>query len=111
MKMALIWLQGTTLAALVCAILLVPASRGGDIGYIEEFSLARDRADALKQLIPGTEDYYYYHCLLFEQQGRVDEARKFLESWIRRHARTARVEEIVNRQALLLLDREPKPSW
>ena len=34
-----------------------------EIGYIEDFALAKDRAEALKQLIPGTEDYYYYHCL------------------------------------------------
>jgi len=32
-------------------------------GYIEDFALSRDRAEALKQLITGTEDYYYYHAL------------------------------------------------
>lgn len=82
-----------------------------ETSFDEKFALARDRAQALQQLIPGTEEYYYYHCLLFEQQGKTDEARKFLETWIQRHGRTSRVEEIVNRQALLLLEKDPKPSW
>ena len=34
-----------------------------EIGYIEDFALARDRTVPLKQLIPGTEDYYYYHAI------------------------------------------------
>ena len=36
---------------------------GGEIDFVEDFSLAQDRSGPLKQLIPGTEDYYYYHCL------------------------------------------------
>src|SRR6185295_13600133 len=82
-----------------------------ETSFDEKFALAKDRAQALQQLIPGTEEYYYYHCLFFEQQGRTDEAKKFLETWIQRHGRTARVEEIVNRQALILLEKDPKPSW
>ncbi len=34
---------------------------GDEVGFVEDFALARDRATALKQLIPGTEDYYYLH--------------------------------------------------
>ena len=34
-----------------------------EVGFVEDFALSRDRAAALRQLIPGTEDYYYYHCL------------------------------------------------
>ncbi len=36
-------------------------ARGADIGFIEKFALAKDRKEALKLLIPGTADYYYYH--------------------------------------------------
>ena len=38
-------------------------SFAGEIDYIEDFVLAKQRERALKQLIPGTEDYYYYHCM------------------------------------------------
>ena len=40
-------------------------SYGGELGFIEQFSLNEDRTGPLKQLIPGTEDYYYYHCIHF----------------------------------------------
>jgi hypothetical protein len=38
---------------------------GGEIGFLENFALARDRTAPLRQLIPGTEDYYYFHALHF----------------------------------------------
>src|SRR5260370_1066243 len=82
-----------------------------DISFDEKFALAQDRTQALAQLIPGTEDYYYYHCLHHEQQGRHDEVRKLLETWVKRHNWTARAIEIANRQALLRLDSEPKQSF
>ena len=31
-----------------------------EIGFAESFALAPDRQEALRQLTPGTEDYYYY---------------------------------------------------
>ena len=34
-----------------------------EIGYIEDFALAKDRTKALERLIPGSQEYYYYHCL------------------------------------------------
>ena len=82
-----------------------------ETSFEEKFALARDRAKAIEQFIPGTEEYYYYSCLDHEQHGRMDEVRKLLETWIERHGRTARVEEIVNRQALLNLERDPKPAF
>ena len=35
-----------------------------ETSFLEKFSLAADRDAALKELIPGTDDYYYYHALL-----------------------------------------------
>jgi hypothetical protein len=82
-----------------------------DISFDETFALAQDRKQALQQLIPGTEDYYFYHCLHHEQQGQKDELRKLLETWVKRHGWTARAIEISNRQALINLETEPKPSY
>ena len=61
------WLAGVVLAGLGLALIITPDVRGGDIGFVEDFALAKDRTTALKQLIPGTEDYYYYHCLHYLQ--------------------------------------------
>lgn len=36
-----------------------PVAMGGEIGFVEDFALAPDRAAALKQLVPGTDEYYY----------------------------------------------------
>jgi len=45
-------------------LLFVPPLHAQDeIGFIESFVLASDRAEVLKQLIPGTEDSYYQALL------------------------------------------------
>src|SRR5438045_2174451 len=73
---------------LVAAILiagLASAASAAEIGYVEDFALARDRAAALKQLIPGTEDYYYYHCLHLQNTRQFDKVDDLLQVWIKRH--------------------------
>jgi hypothetical protein len=82
-----------------------------EIPFDEKFALAADRAEVLKQLIPGTEEFYYYSCLHEEQQGRTEELRKLLDTWVGRHGWTARALEIANRRALLGLANDPKPSF
>ena len=44
--------------------------RGNVIGYVEDFALAPDREAGLKDLIPGTREYYYYHPLHPQNEGR-----------------------------------------
>ncbi|HEX6986841.1 MAG TPA: hypothetical protein VF170_15800, partial [Planctomycetaceae bacterium] len=94
--------------AAVAAGSLFGSVRGGEIGWIEEFVLAPDRTVALRQLVPGTEDYYYYHCLHYQNTEQWAKADEMLAAWIRRYQHTPRVLEIENRQALLLYDRDPK---
>jgi len=96
--------------ALVVLILTAATARAGEIGFSEDFALAPDRAGPLKQLIPGTEEFYYYHALHYqntEQFGKVDE---LLPTWVLRHGQTARVQEIRNRQALLTYDSQQQKS-
>src|SRR5205814_1419979 len=83
-------------------------ARAGEIGFIEDYSLSTDRTVALKQLIPGTEDYYYYHALHYlglEQWDKVDE---MLKPWIERYKYTPRVLEVENRRALLNYGKDPQ---
>lgn len=96
--------------ALVVAFLTAAAGKcaAGEIGFIEDFALAGDRGAAIKQLIPGTEDYYYYKCLHHEHAGRLDKIGPVLKLWIERHGRTSRVREIENRLALLTYRKDPK---
>ena len=97
-------------AVLVVFILVASLCRAGEIGFIEDFALAEDREEALKQLIPGTRDYYYYKCLHLQNTGRLGEVRDVLKLWIDRHGRTSRVVEIENRLCLLGYDRDHAKS-
>jgi len=64
---------GVSLAVLGLALMYTPTtSRAGDINFNEDFALAKDRAASLKQLIPGTEDYYYFHCLHYLNTGQFE---------------------------------------
>lgn len=81
-----------------------------EIGFAETFALAEDRSKVIEQLVPGTEEFYYYSALLAQQEGRLGDVSGLLEPWIKRHGRTARVKEIENRQALLEYPAKPKES-
>ena len=104
------WLPITLLAALAAGMCFTPTSQAADIGYVEDFALAKDRAAALKQLIPGTEDYYYYHALHALNTGNFDAIDGLMKPWIERHTHTARVYEILVRRALLTYDKNPRGS-
>ncbi|SVC36576.1 uncharacterized protein METZ01_LOCUS289430, partial [marine metagenome] len=91
-------------------ILLGWMARGADIGFIEKFALSEDRKEALKLLIPGTRDYYYYHSLDAQLRGDGAAVKKHLALWIKRHGRTARVREIQDRQALLDYGANPEAT-
>jgi hypothetical protein len=91
-------------------VMLAANTHAREIGFVEEFSLSEDRAEALKQLIPGTEDYYFYHCLHYQQTGDGDAYAKTLAQWIKRHKTSQGVREIVNRQALLDYEKIPEAS-
>ncbi|PRQ04207.1 hypothetical protein ENSA5_09910 [Enhygromyxa salina] len=78
-----------------------------DIEQLEALALASDREAALATLIPGTEDYYFHHCLEHQLRGELDEVEALLDAWVKRHDETARVREIRDRQALLSYERDP----
>ncbi|MEQ1634174.1 MAG: hypothetical protein ABL997_17475, partial [Planctomycetota bacterium] len=86
-------------------------AQGPPGGFAEIFALAPDRAAVLAQLIPGTEDSYYYQCLYQQHQGALEAVPPLLAAWTEKHGRTQRVEEIEVRQALLGYERDPKGTF
>src|SRR5438552_19146367 len=90
------------------AILMVTMAAAGEVGYVEDFALARDRAASLRQLIPGTEDYYYYHCLHFLNTEQFEKAEELTKPWLQRFGQTPRLTEIQTRHALLTYERNPE---
>jgi hypothetical protein len=110
MTRATAWLPPCSVAALAAALLLTPASRAAEVGFVEDFALAKDRTAALKQLIPGTEDYYYYHALHLLNTGQLDKLDAVTRPWVERHGHTPRVTEVQVRHHLLAYDRHPRAS-
>ena len=96
--------------------LFVIASPSGDtsanegIGFLELFALAEDREKAIADLIPGTEDFYYYSALLAQQKGKLGAVAGLMEPWQKRHGETERFREVRNRQALLEYGENPEKS-
>ena len=86
------------------------ATRAGDINFNEDFALAKDRTTALKQLIPGTEDYYYYHCLHYLNTGQFEKIEGLTGPWHERHRQTPRLTEIQTRHALLTYEKSPQKT-
>lgn len=96
------------LLALLSAVATSSAGFAEEIRYAEDFALAADRAEALKQLIPGTQEYYYYHCLYYQHTEQFDKVDELVTAWVKRHNNySALVHEILNRQALLQYDTKP----
>jgi hypothetical protein len=98
-------------ASFLALLLSAPAAaQGTQIGFIEDYALATDRNAALDQLIPGTEEYYYYHCLQRQHEGRYEDVEELMATWLRRHSRGAWMREIENRQAMLTFPSDPDRS-
>ena len=99
-----------TMVFLACTFLMASPALAGEVGFIEDFALARDRAVSLRQLIPGTEDYYYFHCLHLLNSGQFDKIAELTKPWLERFGQTPRLTEIQTRHALLTFERSPKES-
>lgn len=86
-------------------------AQGTPVGFEESYALAKDRKTVVANLIPGTEDWYYYHCRERLDVGDFETVNKVLPTWIKRHGRTARVLEIENREALLSFGNNPERTY
>ncbi len=99
-------------ALLLLVLLATPATaQDNPIGFLEDFALAPDRGVVLEQLVPGTSEYYFFHCLERQHARDLDAVDDLLTTWIQRHGRGGRVDEIENRQALLRADKQPGSTY
>lgn len=85
---------------------------GAEIGFVERFALATDRAAALQELTPGTDEYYYYHALHAQNRGEYQRVEQLLKEWQgeRKKALPKMGQEIEYRQALLQYEKQPKAT-
>ena len=81
-----------------------------DLDQLEAFALADDRDVAVAQLIPGSEPFYYFSCLVAQQRGDLDRVDELLASWRKRHRNSQDIDTIEARQLVLRLDDKPTES-
>ena len=102
------WLT-TLLVLLSMSLINLPAdSDAQEISFWEEFALSEDRDKTLEKLVPGSEEYYFFHCLHAQNEQKLDEVDSMLKRWIKRNGKTQQVRVIENRQALLKYGEDPK---
>jgi hypothetical protein len=93
--------------SLLCGPLLAADTK---VGFIETFALAPDREAVLTQLVPGTEDYYFFHALHFQNTGQKEKLDAVLKQWATRFPESERRKVIENRAALLAYDADPQAT-
>ncbi len=79
-----------------------------EISFWEEFALSSDRAKTLEQLVPGSQDYFYFHCIHYQNEQQLDQVDSLLKRWIKRHGTTKLVKQIQHRQELLVYSDDPQ---
>ena len=60
------------------SILAIGQATAAPLGFLEKFAISENREDALKELIPGTREYYYYHALHAQNQGDAQELKRII---------------------------------
>ncbi|MDQ3622621.1 MAG: hypothetical protein M3463_09055, partial [Verrucomicrobiota bacterium] len=102
------------LLSLLTAAVMFPSSGAGaeetKIGFVEQFALAADREQVLGQLIPGSEEYYFYHALYFQSTRQAGKLKSTMEQWAKRFPKSQQRRVIENREALLKYDADPQAT-
>lgn len=81
-----------------------------EVHFVEDFAIATDRGAVLEKLIPGTEDYYYFYSLHFQNHNELARVDELMGPWVKRFGNSSRAVEIQNRQALLKYDDDPEKT-
>ncbi|WP_395745982.1 hypothetical protein [Prosthecobacter sp.] len=97
----------------IALALLLPLAAHADneIGFIERFALASDREKVLGELVPGSDEYYLFHALHYQNIRDHRKLEQLLERWKERTPRELPARRIIlNREALLNYDRDPQAT-
>ncbi len=97
------------LAAVTAAFAASASVLAEEISFVETYVLSKDKDDAIKQLIPGTDDYYFYQCLRHQAAGQYEQVDAVVQKWLERRKNNTcpQIIEIQHRQALLGYKTDP----
>jgi len=95
-----------------CAVLMALFARA--TGFQERFALADDRGAVLQELLPGSDDAFYYKALNELNRNDFKSFQATMESWKRERQSQGwpidRARELLNREAVLNYAGEPQAS-
>jgi hypothetical protein len=103
----------TRSAALLAVAFVLPVLSWAEneIGYIEKFALAADREKVLGELVPGSEEFYFFHALHYQNTRQEAKLTEILEQWRKRFpAENGSRRMIENREAILEYDATPQKT-
>lgn len=94
---------------LALALLLpLAAFAENEIGFIERFALTADREKALGELVPGSEEYYFFHALHYQNVRDTTKLNNLLNEWRQRTPDENEARRVIlNREAILNYEKEP----
>lgn len=95
-------------AMLVLALGVTKLKGQQEVGFVEKFALADDRRAILAELIPGTEDYYYFHVLHYQTEKQLAAAQSMIDQWKTKFGQNQRVTSMLARQMLLTYSENPQ---
>lgn len=92
--------------------LAVSAADTNDLEFLEAFAWG-DREAALQELVPDTEDYFYYHCLHYQLGNDRAAFHRMLRRWLSHNKNrwNSRMREMERRQMLLEYKENPAQTW
>ncbi len=95
---------------LLFALLLpLAALAENEIGFIERFALAADREKALGELVPGSEEYYFFHALHYQNVRDTAKLNNLLNEWRQRTPDENEARRVIlNREAILGYEKDPQ---
>ncbi|MFO1485241.1 MAG: hypothetical protein U1F71_17910 [Verrucomicrobiaceae bacterium] len=97
------------LAALVLPSVALAQAGENEIGFIERFALAADREKALSELVPGSEEYYFFHALHYQNTRDTAKLNDILNQWRERVPDENEARRVIlNREAILNYERDPQ---
>lgn len=97
---------------LIAGLMVLPGwLRAQDTAFLEKFALSEDRGAVLRDLVPGTEDWFFFTALHYEQTGRGRELGTLLDDWAKQlPENSARRDQMRLRQVLLNYATDPEGS-
>lgn len=99
-----------TLVGMMSLCLFSNGQAINEIGFIESFALAENREASLQQLVPGTEEYYFFHALHYQNSRQTGKLAEVLAQWAKRFPRSERRRVIERREALQTYEATPQKT-